>query len=199
MHKWIFVGSLGAVFLVTLGFSYGPGYGGSLLAFLGNNITGSPEMSPSDMVTPVVTSKKVVTSKSVTNVTSVSPLVSPLIHNDNQPYLISPVVSPMTSSIPTMSPSPTVSPLSSPTATPPPATPSSTPIPVSPQSAKININTAGLSELDKLPEIGLTRAQYIIDYRFANGPFQTIEDIMNVKDIKTARFEKIKDQIKVGP
>ena len=63
---------------------------------------------------------------------------------------------------------------------------------------KININTAGLEELDTLPEIGPAKAQAIIDYRAAFGPFQTIEEIMNVSGIKSATFEIIKDLISVG-
>jgi competence protein ComEA len=66
-------------------------------------------------------------------------------------------------------------------------------------TAKININTASVAELDKLPGIGPSIAQAIIDYRTTNGPFQQIEDINNVKGIGDALFAKIKDQITVGP
>ncbi|HSD83296.1 MAG TPA: helix-hairpin-helix domain-containing protein [Anaerolineae bacterium] len=64
---------------------------------------------------------------------------------------------------------------------------------------KININTASVEELDKLPSIGPSIAKAIIDYRTKNGPFKKIEDINNVKGIGDALFEKIKDQITVGP
>jgi competence protein ComEA len=59
----------------------------------------------------------------------------------------------------------------------------------------ININTASLEELDSLPGIGPTIAQRIIDYREANGPFQTIEDIMNVSGVGPSTFDQIKDKI----
>jgi competence protein ComEA len=62
----------------------------------------------------------------------------------------------------------------------------------------VNINTASLEELDKLPGIGATIAQRIIDYRTENGPFATIDDIVNVPGIGTATFEEIKDLITVG-
>jgi len=62
----------------------------------------------------------------------------------------------------------------------------------------ININTASIEELDKLPGIGQTTAVRIIDYRTANGPFGTIEDIINVSGIGTATYEDIKDLITVG-
>ena len=62
----------------------------------------------------------------------------------------------------------------------------------------ININTATLEELDGLPGIGPTIAQRIIDYRSENGPFTTIEEIMDVSGVGTATFDEIKDLITVG-
>jgi len=62
---------------------------------------------------------------------------------------------------------------------------------------KININTAGLEELDSLPDIGPTKAQAIIDYRTQNGLFVQIEDIMKVPGIGEITFEKIKDLITI--
>lgn len=62
---------------------------------------------------------------------------------------------------------------------------------------KVNINTAPAEELDKLPEIGPVKAQAIVEYRKANGPFKTPEDIEKVKGIKEGTFAKIKDFIVV--
>src|SRR5512139_513654 len=75
----------------------------------------------------------------------------------------------------------------------PPSAPDA-PAPDAP-AAKININTASVEELDKLPGIGPALAKAIIDYRTTNSPFQQIEDINDVKGIGDALFEKIKDQI----
>ena len=47
-------------------------------------------------------------------------------------------------------------------------------------SSKININTATLEELDKLPGVGEATANKIIRHREENGQFKTIEDIKNV-------------------
>ena len=49
--------------------------------------------------------------------------------------------------------------------------------------AKVNINTAGVAELESLPGIGPAKAEAIIKYREANGKFKKAEDIVNVKGI----------------
>lgn len=61
----------------------------------------------------------------------------------------------------------------------------------------VNINTAGIEELDTLPGIGEATARDIIAYRDKNGGFRTVEDIMKVPRIKENRFESIKDYITV--
>ena len=66
------------------------------------------------------------------------------------------------------------------------------------QDNRININTADEAQLTTLTGIGSTRAQAIIAYREENGPFASIEDIMNVQGIKEGTFAKIKDEIVVG-
>ncbi len=62
----------------------------------------------------------------------------------------------------------------------------------------ININSASAEELDALPGIGPTKAQAIVDYRNQHGNFKSIEDIENVKGIKSGEFSKIKDYIRVN-
>ena len=66
---------------------------------------------------------------------------------------------------------------------------------VSQKTEKVNINTADKTELMTLPGIGEVRASAIIEYRKSCGDFQTIEDIMNVKGIKTGIFSKINSLI----
>ena len=61
----------------------------------------------------------------------------------------------------------------------------------------VDINSAQLDELDKLPGIGPTTAQKIIDYRDENGPFARIEDIVNVPGIGATTYESLKDLITV--
>ena len=59
----------------------------------------------------------------------------------------------------------------------------------------ININTAGLEELCKLPGIGESKAADIIAYREKQGLFQKKEDLMKVPGIKQNLYEKIEDKI----
>lgn len=66
-------------------------------------------------------------------------------------------------------------------------------------SELININTASSFELETLPGIGSTTAQKIIEYRDANGPFLSAEDIINVSGVGPGTYERIKDLITVGP
>jgi len=66
-------------------------------------------------------------------------------------------------------------------------------------NGKININTAGLAELDSIPGIGPVLAQRIIDYREQNGFFSSPEEIQNVSGIGTKTYEKMADYITVGP
>jgi len=62
----------------------------------------------------------------------------------------------------------------------------------------VNINTASQEELESLPYIGPALAQRIIEYREANGPFESIEEIIEVYGIGQKTFENIQDLITVG-
>lgn len=63
---------------------------------------------------------------------------------------------------------------------------------------KININTADVAELDKIPNIGPARAADVIAYRTTKGGFKTIEEMKNIKGIGDKTFESMKDLITVG-
>ena len=65
-------------------------------------------------------------------------------------------------------------------------------------SGKVNINNAGLAELDTIPGIGPVLAQRIIDYREQNGLFSSPEEIQNVSGIGPKTYEKMADYITIG-
>lgn len=56
----------------------------------------------------------------------------------------------------------------------------------------ININTAGVNELIKLPGIGEKTAEKIIQLRNERGKFKRPEELMDVKGIGEVKFNKIK-------
>lgn len=72
-----------------------------------------------------------------------------------------------------------------------------TPEPPEPRGP-VDINTAGLEELQTLSGIGPTLAQRIIDYREANGPFASVDELVKVKGIGEATLEKFRDGAAVG-
>lgn len=59
------------------------------------------------------------------------------------------------------------------------------------ESKPININTAAVEELSKLPGLTIKQAQSIIDYREENGSFTLPEDILKVKGIGKKTYQKI--------
>ncbi|MCS6844906.1 MAG: helix-hairpin-helix domain-containing protein [Caldilineales bacterium] len=64
---------------------------------------------------------------------------------------------------------------------------------------RLDINRATAAELEALPAIGPKTAQAIVEYRQANGPFRSVEDLLKVKGIGEATLAKIRDLITVGP
>ncbi len=63
---------------------------------------------------------------------------------------------------------------------------------------RIDLNLADAELLQTLPKIGPKTAQSIIEYREIQGPFDTVEQIQEVKGIGPATFEGIEDLIVVG-
>ena len=55
----------------------------------------------------------------------------------------------------------------------------------------IHLNSASAAELEELPGVGEVTAQRIVEYRAQHG-FSRIEDIMNVKGIGQAKFNKMR-------
>ena len=64
--------------------------------------------------------------------------------------------------------------------------------------SRIDLNTATAKLLETLPGIGPVRAQSIVDHRERNGPFQSVEQVMEVSGIGPATYEGIRDLVYVG-
>ncbi len=56
----------------------------------------------------------------------------------------------------------------------------------------ININSASETELEELPGVGPVTAAAIIDYRTQNGPFATVDDLIDVTGIGPSTLEQIR-------
>lgn len=78
-----------------------------------------------------------------------------------------------------------------------PAAPEETETEPDGMASRVNLNTADAAALESLPGIGPALAQRVIDYRTANGPFQTTAEIQDVRGIGAGIYAKIKDSITV--
>jgi competence protein ComEA len=62
-------------------------------------------------------------------------------------------------------------------------------------SPKVNINSASAVELEVLPGVGEVIAGLIVDYRTANGPFGSVDDLLDVSGIGEVTLENIRDLV----
>lgn len=63
----------------------------------------------------------------------------------------------------------------------------------------VNINTANAAELETLPGVGEVTAGRIIDYREANGPYRSVDDLVHVQGISMKTINGLRDLIFTGP
>ena len=82
------------------------------------------------------------------------------------------------------------------TAAPVATTPAGT-TPTIQSSEIVNINTAGMAELDRLPGVGPVTAQNIIDYRTQIGRFTSVEQVEDVKGIGPKKLEKMRPYVRL--
>jgi competence protein ComEA len=64
-------------------------------------------------------------------------------------------------------------------------------------SVLVNINSADATALEGLSGIGEVLAQRIVDYREQNGPFATVDDLLDVSGIGDATLEEIRSEVTV--
>lgn len=65
------------------------------------------------------------------------------------------------------------------------------------EAERVSINRADSETLQSLPRIGPKIAQRIIDFREQHGPFEKLEDLMNVSGIGEKTFARLAPLIKL--
>jgi len=65
-------------------------------------------------------------------------------------------------------------------------------------SEPIDVNTATAEELAMIPGLDQTLAQNIIDYREANGPFSSVDDLSQVTRMDQQTLDSIRGWVTVG-
>lgn len=69
--------------------------------------------------------------------------------------------------------------------------------PAGTEDRKVNINTADINELTKIPGVGAARAEAIIAFREKEGRFASSEDLMKIPGIKEGMFAKMEPYVRV--
>jgi competence protein ComEC len=65
-------------------------------------------------------------------------------------------------------------------------------------SPLVNLNTATVEELMSLPMIGRVRANAIVQHRSQSGPFQSVNDLLNVERIKGGTVDALRHLVTTG-
>lgn len=63
---------------------------------------------------------------------------------------------------------------------------------------QVDVNTATVAELERLPGIGPSLAQRIADDRVTHGPFRRPEELQRVKGIGPQTYDALKDYVTVN-
>lgn len=64
-------------------------------------------------------------------------------------------------------------------------------------NARIDLNSATPELLETLPGIGRVKAEAIVAYREVNGPFSSVEELLEVRGIGPSTLEAIRDLVEV--
>jgi competence protein ComEA len=65
-------------------------------------------------------------------------------------------------------------------------------------ASSVDINSADAKTLQTLEGVGPSKAQAIVEYRQANGPFKSVQDLAKVKGIGDKTLDANRDRISVG-
>jgi competence protein ComEA len=61
----------------------------------------------------------------------------------------------------------------------------------------VDVNRASADQLDELPGVGPTTAEAIIAHREQNGPFGSVDELIDVRGIGEAKLEQLRDLVTV--
>ena len=64
-------------------------------------------------------------------------------------------------------------------------------------AVRVDLNSASVVDLQRLPGIGPVAAQRIVDERSAGGPFRSVEDLVRVPGIGPARVRVLAEHLRV--
>lgn len=62
----------------------------------------------------------------------------------------------------------------------------------------VDVNTAGVDELQSVPGIGPSLAQKIVEHRRQHGPFRRLEDLLEIKGIGEKSLERLRGRLVVS-
>ncbi len=65
-------------------------------------------------------------------------------------------------------------------------------------SGPLDLNTASVEQLDTLPGVGPATAAAIVAHRERNGPFTSVDGLLDVRGIGPAKLEALRDLVTVG-
>ncbi len=65
------------------------------------------------------------------------------------------------------------------------------------RARKVHLNLATAADLDALPGVGPVIADRIVSYREENGPFEAVEDLLDVPGIGEAKLADLRDHVQV--
>jgi len=63
------------------------------------------------------------------------------------------------------------------------------------EPAKVDLNSATLTDLDTLPGVGPVTAQSIVDWRTEHGRFDSVDQLREIDGIGPSRFAKLQDMV----
>lgn len=63
---------------------------------------------------------------------------------------------------------------------------------------QVNLNTASVAELARLPGVGQVIARRIARHRERSGPFRKVDELLVIRGISQAKLEKLRPLVTVG-